>query len=251
MKNLDCQIKPAQSLSEDKTKEMFGLYLRYYDGTSWEIFARDLAAKDLVLLFHDPDGVLMGFTTVAIWTTEHESRAVRIIYSGDTIFESQIWGQTALASNWSRLSGAVKALAPDLSLYWLLLVKGHRTYRFLPSAFLEYFPSHQQPTPSWEKGLMDHLAQTKFGDCYDPELGIVHFPSSQGHLRGNWGEVGEKDRGRPEVKFFLQANPGYLEGNELVCLAEIRLDNCRPFYARLFKSGLEDRDMIERVGAAL
>jgi hypothetical protein len=45
------------------------------------------------------------------------------------------------------------------------------------------------------------------------------------------------------VQFFLQQNPGYLNGDELVCLAEYSLDNTR----RTARTALEEK-VIEARG---
>jgi hypothetical protein len=41
------------------------------------------------------------------------------------------------------------------------------------------------------------------------------------------------------VQFFLQANPGYKVGDELVCLTELSHDNQNPLAARLFDAGFD------------
>src|SRR3546814_8887785 len=59
------------------------------------------------------------------------------------------------------ISGALKADAPALPLYWLLLVKGHRTYRYLRAFYRVFYPALQRETPPETKSLMDHLAAEK------------------------------------------------------------------------------------------
>ena len=40
------------------------------------------------------------------------------------------------------------------------------------------------------------------------------------------------------MAFFLRSNPGYLRGEELVCLTELASDNLRPLARRVFEQGL-------------
>jgi len=40
---------------------------------------------------------------------------------------------------------------------------------------------------------------------------------------------------RQDVRFFLARNPGYLQGNELVCVCELAVDNLKPLAARFFQ----------------
>ena len=48
----------------------------------------------------------------------------------------------------------------------------------------------------------------------------------------------ERERKRPDVAYFLQCNPGYASGDELVCLCELSTDNMRPLTRRLFVQGM-------------
>jgi hypothetical protein len=43
---------------------------------------------------------------------------------------------------------------------------------------------------------------------------------------------------RPDVAFFLRSNPGYVHGDELVCLTELAPHNLRPIARRVFGRGL-------------
>ena len=68
----------------------------------------------------------------------------------------------------------------------------------------------------------------------------VRIPASRGHLRKEFAEVDATDRERPEVAFFLHANPGYVRGDELVCLTELSSANLKPLSRRIFEKGLRD-----------
>ena len=150
--------------------------------------------------------------------------SIRAIYSGDTIIERAYWGTQALAFTWLRFAGTVKAQVPDCPLYWFLIVKGHRTYRYLSAFSIDFYPHWQMPTPPWAQSIMTGLARRRFNDAYDAERGVVSFPQSRGHLRPVWAEIEPEEAARPDVAFFLRSNPGYVRGDELVCLTEL---SCR------------------------
>ena len=138
------------------------------------------------------------------------------------------------------MSGAIKAVAPTVPLYWFLPFSGHRTYRVLPTLFNTFFPAHNRETPQREMALMDQLARERFGDAYDSVPGVVRFYTSLGRLKPSWADVPAKDRPRADVLFFLERNPGYVNGDELVCLAELAPQTLRPLAERLFRKGMED-----------
>jgi hypothetical protein len=163
---------------------------------------------------------------------------VRAIYSGDTIIERSHWGTQALAFTWLRFAGTIKAQAPDRPLYWFLIVKGHRTYRYLSAFSIDFYPHWQRPTPPLARAIMQQLARQRFDAAYDSERGIVSFAQSRGHLRSIWAAVEPEEAARPDVAFFLRSNPGYTHGDELVCLTELSCSNLRPLARRVFAQGL-------------
>jgi hypothetical protein len=84
------------------------------------------------------------------------------------------------------------------------------------------------------QALMDDLARERFGDDYDTAAGVIRFAKSRGHLRAPFATVNKAHRWLPEVEFFLQRNPGYARGDELVCLCELAADKLRPLGRRIF-----------------
>src|SRR5262245_31396143 len=235
---LSSRTRPVAALSAADRARMYAIYAAHYDGTSMPRFSADLEAKDLVLSVHDEDGALQGFTTLLVIDSEMEGRPVRALYSGDTIIDRAYWGSQVLAFNWIRLAGSIKQMEPEIPLYWFLIVKGHRTFRYLSAFSRNFYPHWAVPTPQAERALMDQLAGGRFPEHYAPDRGIVHFPSSHGHLKPDLAEITPSEAARPDVGFFLAMNPGYRRGDELVCLTELAADNLRPLARKQFSMGL-------------
>ncbi len=231
----------AQSALSDRTRAaMCRLYLSYYEATSPVRFEQDLATKDEVLLLHDARHVLRGFSTLKRYVCDGEAGACRVLFSGDTVVQHDFWGDQTLAFNWIRRAGAIKAEYPHEPLFWLLIVKGHRTFRYLQAFSREYFPHWQRSTPPAAQAVMDRFGQRLFGEAYDPANGIIRFAESHGQLRPEWAEPTPEAAGRPEVRFFLERNPGYRRGDELLCLTELSPENLRPLARRLFLAGMRE-----------
>ncbi len=213
---------------------MWNLYRRFYAGTDRGLFDRDLAQKDSLLLLNDSAGRIQGFSTIAIGTTDFEQRPIRYVFSGDTIIERAWWGTQALAFSWLRYAGEIKRERPDMPLFWFLIVKGHRTFRYLPAFAREFYPHWQRVTPARIGALMNKLARERFGDAFDDVDGVIRYPASHGHLAEPFAEANEREAGREDVSFFLRRNSGYRNGDELVCLCELAEENLRPLARRLF-----------------
>jgi len=228
------QAVEVATLHSAQREAMYALYARYYDAASRERFIADLADKRYAVLLHDQAGALQGFSTLAEYQREFDGRTIGVLFSGDTVVDARHWGQQALAFEWLRLAGLLKARAPERPLYWFLISKGHRTYRFLSAFAREFWPAFDRTTPPRIQALMNALARERFGDDFDAAAGVIRFAASRGHLREPFATVSEAHRRRPEVAFFLQRNPGYARGDELVCLCELAADKLQPLGRRIF-----------------
>jgi len=238
MTELTASVREAGSLDGRTVGSMYRLYDRYYDAASETRFRSDLQAKGYVILLHDRTGELRGFSTLAVDESETANGPVRSIFSGDTIIDHACWGEQSLAFTWLRLAGRIKAAAPEVPLYWFLIVKGFRTYRYLSAFAHRFYPNWAEATPQDAQRLLDDLARRRFGGAYDPARGVIAFPVSRGHLKNPWAGVPEEDQRRPEVQFFLDRNPGYVRGEELACLTELTPENLRPLARRVFSRGM-------------
>ena len=239
-RHLEGSIARAETLPETLRREMFALYSRYYGGTSSATFRRDLSKKRYIILLHDEQGTLQGFATIAVAEHEFEGSRVREVFCGDTIVDHRFWGQLALGNTWIHLTGALKGQAPDTPLYWLFLVMGHRTFRFLPTFYHVYFPAHNRPIPAREKRLMDQMASARYPSQYDPRTGIMRFPEAQGFLKAPWHEIPERNRRRPDIKFFIEHNPNYANGDHMAFLCPLTLENQKPLVRRMFLQGMAE-----------
>ena len=235
MASLFAQVYERKNLNSREKLSMFELYRQYYGAVQLPQFLGDLEEKDIVILLRDSSGRLCGFSTVLLIEFEFAQQARRALFSGDTVIHHEHWGTQVLSLAWCRLAGTIKQRHPKVPLYWFLIVKGYRTYRYLPLFAKTFYPTWRESTPDEVRQIMDHLAVYKFGDAYKPDRGIVHFAQSQGHLQGHWADVPPHVAHKPDVRFFLQSNPGFVHGDELVCFAELMESNLRSHALRAFK----------------
>jgi hypothetical protein len=226
---------PVCALDPAIKRRMAGIYLSIYDGSSEALFLHDLANKDEALLVY-AGNELVGFTTLRMFEREWEGRRIGVVYSGDTVVERHHWGQQALAFSWIGRMGRFKSEHPDVPLYWFLLVKGHRTFRYLPLFSRSFYP-HWSIDRSDLKPLADSLASEMFPGDYNPATGVVEFSPSQGHLKPELAMPPAEDLDRDGVRFFLERNPGFHRGHELVCVCEVEEHNMRPLTLTLFRKG--------------
>jgi hypothetical protein len=237
---LVARVRNACDVSESDALEMFRLYDAYYEGTQFALFSHDLAGKTHVIELRSK-GILRGFSTVQVIEFELGGTRNRAIFSGDTIIDSAFWGEQALVDAFCGLAGQLSARQPQCPLYWFLICKGYRTFRYLSVFAREFYPNPETDTPESIRRRLDCLARGKFGDAYDPVTGLIRFPQSRGRLRTRWAEIRGHLLEQRIVRFFLERNPGYRAGDELACLAELSERNLRSFAKRAFIAGRNGR----------
>ena len=238
MENLSARVAARNTLTENEKKAMYSLYSRYYSGCDGELFTRDLQEKDHVILLRNSTGQLCGFTTLLLIDFESDGGRKRAIFSGDTVIHREYWGTQALSLAWCRMAGTIKSQQPEVPLYWFLIVKGYRTYRYLPLFAKNFYPTWRHQTPADVQAMMDYLAAHRFGNAYKRELGIIRFQHSRGHLAGEWADIPQHVTQHRDVRYFLQRNPNYTQGDELVCFTELDENNLRSFALRAFREAL-------------
>ena len=245
MSDYSTVIKKISELDKTVRKQVVDLYLDYYAGSSELKVLSDLDSKTEILLLYFK-AELVGFTSLLIYTRKWQGKKIRIVYSGDTVVAREHWGQQALAFTWITRMGEIKSAEPHCPLYWFVIVKGHRTYKYLPTFGKSFYPHWSEARPDLKK-LADALATEKFGEEYNQETGVVEFSRSQGHLRDEIAYPTAEEMSKESVQYFLKANPNYLQGHELVCLCELEEENMKPLTKRIFRKACNDQHMAATI----
>jgi len=237
MNRLNVSIVNVGTLEDVDIQSMYALYKKYYAGTDYHVFKNDLKSKNFVALGMDGLKKIQGFSTLKIVDTLVGGEEIRYIFSGDTIIDRQYWGDQRLAMSICELMGQVKAMRSKTPLYWLLISKGHRTYRYLGVFSKQYFPNRAYDTPNHIKVVLNHVASKQFGDEYNSSKGLVEYSNFQVLLRHEWSN--ETISNNLEADFFFKKNPNFSHGDELVCITELCKENLHSYALRAFLQGIE------------
>jgi hypothetical protein len=216
------QLVRAVEVGPDQRDEMFTLMESYYEGVERATFDADLDEKEWVIQISDDEtGRLKGFSTQMLLEAKVAGHTVRALFSGDTIIESDARAERSLfqVSGWF-----VRSLMdawPCAELYWFLISKGYKTYRFLPVFFHEFYPRYDAPTPTRLAAVIDALAGSKYPASYDRALGIVKSGTSSCRLRPDTADITPDRLRDPHVRYFAARNPQHARGDELCCIAPL------------------------------
>lgn len=219
------EVLAPEALGATDRASMFELFSSCYDQVTRGCFDADLADKTSVIVMRDGLGEVRGFSTQQVYEHATEAGMIQVLFSGDTVVDPRCWGRSELVRGWCEVAARAMLNAPDRQLYWFLISKGHRTYRYLPVFFRQYVPGIAPGVPAAWFSLLHALARERFGRAYDAGSGLIRFDGSRGHLTPALAGVPAGRRDDPHVKFFLERNPDYARGVELACLAEITLAN--------------------------
>jgi hypothetical protein len=224
MSELITELVAASDIGPADRDAMFALMDAVYAGMGRAAFEEDLAAKDTCITLRTPSGALVGFSTQQRLSVETGGTRIDGIFSGDTVIHPDHWGSPALFQAFSR--AFITDRTPPLQ--WFLISKGHRTYRMLTTFFQRYYPSRREPTPDAARRIMDAYATALYPDDYNPASGVIEYRRPKDRLRDGVAGIAERDLRNPDVTFFVHANPGWAQGQDLVCLCELTLDNLVP-----------------------
>lgn len=223
-------------VDEETQIAMYELFSKQFENVSLEQFVEDLEQKNWVLLLRGDDGVLSGFSSMHIYDVTVDNRNLTVVYSGDTVVDSESWSDSALSYYWMGAIDYLRRLYRKERLYWFLLVSGFRTYRFLPVYSQFFFPRYDQSTTADIQRMMDVIASERFGDSYDAQTGIVRL-GVPAILKEGYRGIPENRLKDPHIAFFADKNPGHEKGDELVCFAELSEDKFTRLGRRMLTKG--------------
>jgi len=206
----------VKDLTDAQKKRMFEIMQAHYENISKGVFSADLSKKQDAILLCDEQGEIYGFTTLRLF---HQNK-VQLVFSGDTIVEPEYWSKNDLSQTWITKTMEY-ANDFDGKTYWLLLTKGYKTYKLLHTFFNEFYPRYDAETPQDLQKIIDDFAISQYSDKYQNG---VYFEGKD-FLKEEFDTINENKMRDKNTAFFLDKNPDYKKGNELVCLAEISTEN--------------------------
>lgn len=218
---------PVTELEPRDRSQMLSLMLQYYDGVKPDTFFGDLAEKEHVMVLRDncESGRIVGFSTLMRLRLNVGGVPVVAVFSGDTVVECQKRNNLGFVYEVTRYFVQTQSEFDGYKVAWLLITKGWRTYRIMPFLFRQFSPRYDQPTSLWHQQVIDAFGATRYPHEYDPSNGLIVFDGDSQRIRPGSSEDTCSIRRDSHVDYFLQRNPNYLRGNELVCVADIEDGN--------------------------
>jgi hypothetical protein len=224
MPHIFSQTKITSLCSNEEKETFYRLLCQDFLGVTRRDFIRDFEEKDAVMILRKEhaDGEIVGWSTLMVLTLSLPDEEVKGVFSGDTVVLPEYRSGTGLGVELLRYFLRAYEQFPTHKVYYILTTKGWRTYKIMPFFFMEFAPRYDQPTLPSDQTLMDAFGRVKYPGHYHPQTGIITYSPQRVRPEG----IDSAPR-HPDVHtaFFLDRNPGYLDGHELVCVARIVPEN--------------------------
>ncbi|MGV8906881.1 MAG: hypothetical protein ACOH15_09805 [Acetobacterium sp.] len=225
------KITEAHLLNEKDKETMYQLMNAFYDDVRPDAFDKDLREKDYCILLLDEAGVIRGFSTQKIMKMEVNGENIIGVFSGDTIIHKDYWGSAELFKIFARYF--INYGKQYKTFYWFLISKGYKTYKMLPLFFDHFYPNYQEKTPAVEQSIMNAFGKFKYPLEYNQKTGVICYQGVTDKLKAGVADITEKRLKDKNIQFFIQANPDYFKGNDLVCLARLEEGNLKKSVQRM------------------
>jgi hypothetical protein len=217
MSSIEASVIEVKYLSEDRIEEMYRLMQSSYENVIFSEFCKDLAEKQYCLVI-EKEKQLKGFSSIEAYDLVWQGEKFHVIFSGDTIVHKSLRNSRIL---WLTFGRWMLDYSRDKKCIWFLISKSYRTYQYLPQNFLHYFPAFGTMDKNLSS-LAKVLVEKKFGGHYDTDQMVIKAMEHQQYLKCM---EQPKLRKSPHQIFYETLNPGYWQGDELICCAPFSVEN--------------------------
>ena len=209
-----------KNISAQDRQQMFSVFEKYYSGTDFETFEKDMQKKTgVILVRRREDKAIVGFTTVTeYYFIMPNGKPACGVFSGDTIIQKEYWGSRVLQSRFFIYVLTKKIFSGRIPLYWLLISKGFKTYLLLANNFTDYHP-HPKGKNANLSSVVENYCDRLFPGVYNKETQLLDFGNEYQMLKGGVAEISDELKAeKPKVAFFEEKNPTWQRGTELPCV---------------------------------
>ncbi len=223
MHSLNGKIISVSQINEDEKNRMFTLMEMFYDNVSIDVFLHDLNDKDYCIILFDDENIIQGFSTQKLITFNLDGKPVNGVFSGDTIVHKNYWHtRHPLFSVFGKFFENHSRNYDEF--YWFIICKGYKTYKILPTFFNTFHPNCTEETPKKEQQIIDAFGEF-YSEDYNKNTGVIEYKNLKDALKKGVADINEAKLKNKHTAFFVQKNPGHLNGDDLVCITSLKKYN--------------------------
>lgn len=233
MSKIIASLEPTWATTPQTKQTCFELLSRHFESVTWGQFNKDFHEKEYVAVLRD-GATVVGFSTMAVFPVLAPSgKQFHIAFSGDTAIEFKARNSLGFGITLSSFFREKISEHGDGNVWYVLISKGWRTYKAMEFMFHNFSPSPSRQTDAEESEVMEAFGTTRYPHRFVKEHQILRAKVGDQRLRDT-----SPDLFIPHTElgdFFVQRNPGFKEGDELICVARLSYSNFTERFKRCFR----------------
>lgn len=218
------ETRRTASLRDDERDAIWAFAARFTDATR-EGFEQSFANKrDAVLIKDARSGELVGLGGVAVVELPLGDGRCVVIFPGDTLFDPKVRGKSLVQGLGLLYYLECRLKRPTLPVYMMYGTFSYKSYLMLPRNFHTYWPRPEEPTPAREQALLREAAERFYTDVRERPGGALVGRTTK-RLHEGVATIDEAALAEPAIRYFHEQNPGYIDGEVLLCLIPLHAAN--------------------------
>lgn len=213
---LKIQHTATASLSTQEIEELWKLYGPHHNSTPSEFATRITQKMHSVTRYrHRKTGELLGMTAVRFDQVKlANGMTIHTVYSGMSYIHPVCRGMRLLPRTLAHYGTRLKLRHPFGNVWLWSDAISYKPYVLSARSAKVLYPSRKNPTPPHVKEFMDWVGITYYGDAYNSSMGTVRKESNR--LKSHVAPISEEALADPDIRFFVEHNPGYQNGDGLL-----------------------------------
>lgn len=233
MSKIVSTLELVSTTSRTTREACFRLLAKHFAGVTWEQFQNDFLEKKYVAILRR-EGVVVGFSTmVTVPVYDRNHILHQVAFSGDTAVEFDARNSIGFGTALSSFFKENISEYGDGNVWYILISKGWRTYKAMEFMFHSFAPCPTREILTEEKEIVSAFAKMRYPSRFDEEGLVLRSYSGDQRL-----SEGSPDLVVPDSmlgNFFVDKNPNFAQGDELICIANISHANFTRAFQRCFR----------------
>ena len=180
-------------------------------------------------------GHLVGFGTLSVIDVEHQGDKAIVIYVGWTMISPEFRKHGITQRLGFRAFLQQRLRHPGRNIYWMITSSTLNSYLVVVRNFRDSYPQAGRHWPARESAYVEQVL-ARIGAEWDPQSGVIGRGGVSFYREGRVDQD-NVDSSDPDIAFYMQANPGQAQGDSLVCLAPLTLQNFLYIARRQLRKG--------------
>ena len=222
---LHVYVCKTELLDEVSVNELYSFLVKMMDSdVSIEAFHHSvlLSYKFAIIARDRKDGSLRGVTLMGIDRKELNGVKFTLIKLGLSFFQNYYRGGPLLYYVFAYHVLKELALHPLTPLYVIGKAFSHKSYSILCNNIARSYPRYDMVTTDFIKSLLNDFGMgvKSPSEEYDPETFVLKRERTS--MKHGVAVLQPEDLKDPHIKFFVERNPGWVKGHQLMATGEVR-----------------------------